>query len=153
MPIVIPDSHEAWLQERKKGLGASDAGSIIGVNPWKSNVELWREKTGLQEAPDISDKRAVQIGNEEEPLIRALFAIENPEYQVTYESPYKIIRHDKYPFLFCTPDGELLELATGLRGGLEIKRSNYALVMQLKKPCTVLLYEKAISKTCKGIRL
>lgn len=122
MAIIIPATHEEWLEARKSiGIGASDAGSIIGVNPWKSNVELWREKTGLQEAPDISDKRAVQIGNEEEPLIRALFAIENPEYQVTYESPYKIIRHDKYDFMFCTPDGELLELATGLRGGLEIK--------------------------------
>lgn len=131
--IVIPESHEAWLQERKKGLGASDAGSIIGVNPWKSNQELWREKAGLVEAPDISDKRAVQIGNESEPLIRALFAIEHPEYKVTYESPYKIIRSDVHPFIFCTPDGELEELATGRKGGLEIKTTEIQTASQWKE--------------------
>lgn len=133
MSIVIPETHEAWLQERATGLGASDSGSIIGVNPWKSNVELWREKTGLQEAPDISDKRAVQIGNESEPLIRALFAIENPQYKVTYESPYKIIRNDKYSWLFCTPDGELEELATGRKGGLEIKTTEIQTASQWKE--------------------
>lgn len=131
--IVIPQTHEAWLQERKKGLGASDAGSIIGVNPWKSNQELWREKTGLVEAPDISDKRAVQIGNESEPLIRALFAIEHPEYKVTYESPYKIIRSDEHPFIFCTPDGELEELATGRKGGMEIKTTEIQTANQWKE--------------------
>lgn len=131
--IVIPQTHEAWLQERKNGLGASDAGSIIGVNPWKSNQELWREKTGLIQAPDISDKRAVQIGNESEPLIRALFAIEHPEYRVTYESPYKIIRSDEHPFIFCTPDGELEEVGSGRKGGLEIKTTEIQTSSQWKE--------------------
>ena len=29
--IVLPKTHDEWIQERKKGLGASDAGTIIGV--------------------------------------------------------------------------------------------------------------------------
>lgn len=119
--IVIPSSHEEWLQERKKGLGASDAGTIIGVNKWKSNVELWQEKIGLREPEDISHKSYVQYGHDAEPHLRALFALDHPELRVTYESPYKMIFSDELPFIFATPDGELEELATGRKGGLEVK--------------------------------
>lgn len=31
-------------QRTQKGIGASEASCIIGVNPWKTNVELWQEK-------------------------------------------------------------------------------------------------------------
>ena len=119
--IVIPRTHEEWLQERKKGLGASDAGTIIGVNKWKSNVELWQEKIGLREPEDISYKSYVQYGHDAEPHLRALFALDHPELRVTYESPYKMIFSDELPFIFATPDGELEELATGRKGGLEVK--------------------------------
>lgn len=119
--IILPETHEEWIQKRSTGLGASDCGTIIGVNRWKSNQELYREKVGLSEPEDISDKPQVQLGHDEEPMIRALFALENPQYEVIYESPYKMIFHDKYDFLFCTPDGELIERNTGRKGILEIK--------------------------------
>ena len=119
--IILPKDHSEWLKERSKGLGASDCGAIIGVSRWKSNQDLYREKIGLIEPEDISGKPQVQLGHDEEPLIRALFALENPEYEVLYESPYKMIFHDKYDFLFCTPDGELIERDTGRKGILEIK--------------------------------
>ena len=121
MSVIIPANHEEWLQERKYGIGASDAGAILGMNKWKSNVELWAEKTGQREPEDISGKPQVQYGHDAEPHIRALFALDHPELQVTYESPYKIIRSDAYPFIFCTPDGDLVDRETGLIGGLEIK--------------------------------
>lgn len=119
--IVIPRNHEEWLQERKKGLGASDAGTIIGVNKWKTNVDLWQEKVGLREPEDISHKSYVQYGHDAEPHLRALFALDHPELRVTYESPYKMIFNDELPFIFATPDGELEEIATGRKGGLEVK--------------------------------
>ena len=119
--IVLPRSHEEWLQARKKGLGASDAGTIIGVNKWKSTVELWQEKVGLREPEDISGKSYVQYGHDAEPHLRALFALDHPELKVTYDSPYKMIFSDELPFIFATPDGELEEIATGRHGGLEVK--------------------------------
>ena len=121
MSIIIPESHEGWLQERRYGIGASDAASILGMSKWKTNQQLWEEKTGLREPEDISDKPYVQYGHDAEPHIRALFALNHLEQKVTYESPYKIIRNDDHPFIFCTPDGELEEVNTGRRGGLEIK--------------------------------
>lgn len=121
MSTILPETHAEWLQERQNGLGASDAGTIIGVNPWKTNVQLWAEKTGQREPEDISDKPYVKYGKAAEEHIRALFELDHPELIVSYESPYKIIRNEAHPWIFCTPDGELVEKETGLVGGLEIK--------------------------------
>ncbi|MBQ9168904.1 MAG: YqaJ viral recombinase family protein [Oscillospiraceae bacterium] len=121
MSILIPETHEAWLGARKNGIGASEAASILGMSKWKSNVELWEEKVGLRQSEDISGKPYVQYGHDAEPHLRALFALDHPELRVTYESPYKMIFSDDLPFLFATPDGELEEIASGRRGGLEIK--------------------------------
>lgn len=37
---------EDWLTVRKRGIGSSDAASAVGLNPYKSQLELWMEKTG-----------------------------------------------------------------------------------------------------------
>ena len=37
---------EEWLQVRKTGIGSSDAAAAIGLCPYKSQLELWLEKTG-----------------------------------------------------------------------------------------------------------
>lgn len=37
---------QQWLQIRKGGIGSSDAAAAVGLNPYKSQLELWMEKTG-----------------------------------------------------------------------------------------------------------
>ena len=37
-------SDEQWLGFRKRGIGASEVGYIMGLSPYKSNVELFYEK-------------------------------------------------------------------------------------------------------------
>lgn len=118
--VVLCKDRAEWLEARKDGLGASDAASVLGVSPWKTNVQLWEEKCGLLIPEDIGDKPAVKYGNDAEPLMRAFFALDHPEYEVSF-TPYKIMKHTGLPFITCTPDGELLERATGRRGGLEVK--------------------------------
>jgi putative phage-type endonuclease len=41
---------EDWLEVRKLGIGSSDAGAAVGLNPYKSRLELWMDKTGRGEA-------------------------------------------------------------------------------------------------------
>jgi putative phage-type endonuclease len=41
-------SREAWLNVRKNGIGSSDAAAAVGLNPYKSQLELWMEKTGRE---------------------------------------------------------------------------------------------------------
>lgn len=47
--VLVPTvglSREEWLAERMKGIGGSDAGAVLGVNPWRTAVDVWLEKTG-----------------------------------------------------------------------------------------------------------
>lgn len=34
-----------WLEVRQGGIGSSDAATAVGLNPYKSPLELWAEKT------------------------------------------------------------------------------------------------------------
>lgn len=113
-------TREEWLKIRLKGIGASEASAIVGMNPYKTNVELWEEKTGRREPEDISDKPYVKYGTEAEKHLRALFALDFPQYEVNYKD-FDMRYNSDYPFIFATLDGELTEKATGRKGVLEIK--------------------------------
>ncbi|BBB66557.1 endonuclease [Undibacterium sp. YM2] len=39
-------SRDDWLTIRKQGIGSSDAGTAVGLNPYQSPLELWMIKTG-----------------------------------------------------------------------------------------------------------
>ncbi|MFZ3001615.1 MAG: YqaJ viral recombinase family protein [Undibacterium umbellatum] len=39
-------SRDDWLTVRKQGIGSSDAGTAVGLNPYQSPLELWMVKTG-----------------------------------------------------------------------------------------------------------
>lgn len=113
-------NHEKWLKERLSGIGASEASSIVGLNPYKNNVQLWREKVGISVAEDISHKSYVQYGIKAEDHLRELFALDYPAYTVSYDQ-FKLVRNTDYPFIFATLDGELTCKETGRKGVLEIK--------------------------------
>lgn len=125
-------SREEWLEQRKNGIGGSDSAAIIGLNPYKDNVQLWKEKCGLIEAEDISDKSYVKYGTEAEDHLRNLFALDFPQYKVEHFEN-ESIRHPKYPFLFASLDGVLTDKKTGEKGILEIKTTNILQSMQKEK--------------------
>lgn len=123
---------EQWLEERKKGIGGSDAAVIVNKNPYKNTIQLWEEKIGLKEAEDISDKPYVQYGTNAEEYLRELFKLDYPQYEVKHEG-YSIIRHPTYPFLFASLDGQLVNKETGEMGILEIKTSEILRSKQKEK--------------------
>lgn len=125
------DSKEEWLKNRTR-IGGSDASCILGLNPWKTNIELWLEKTGQTTPDDISDKDCVKYGVAAEPLLRELFALDFPEYEVEYFGDNMIL-NDDYPFGAASLDGELTEKETGRKGILEIKTTNIIQSMQREK--------------------
>lgn len=51
------------LENRSKGLGGSDAPTILGVNPFKTAYDLYLELTGKVNPPDLSDNPRIKIGN------------------------------------------------------------------------------------------
>lgn len=64
---------EDWLAVRKQGIGSSDAGAAVGLNPYKSQLELWLEKTGRDAAlPKIDpqdEESPAYWGNVLEPIV------------------------------------------------------------------------------------
>ena len=105
-----------WYALRRQGIGGSDAAAILGLNPWKSNLELWQEKVGEIE-PSTESNDLMLLGTEaEEPIVR-LFSLEHPQYDVIdfKESVFK------RGFQIASIDAGLVEKETGRKGGLEIK--------------------------------
>lgn len=129
--IIENKDHAAWLKARTYGIGGSDASAILGMNPYKTNIDLFEEKTGRRIPEDISDKPYVRYGTEAEPHIRALFSLDYPDYQVEYHEN-RILRSIRYPFLQASLDGELTD-PDGRRGILEIKTTNILQSMQREK--------------------
>lgn len=65
-------TRQEWLDSRTT-IGGSEASAIMGCNPYKSNVQLWLEKTHQAEADDISNVEFVKYGQEAEKYLRELF--------------------------------------------------------------------------------
>lgn len=120
---------QEWLELRKQGIGASEASAVVGLNPYKTNVELWEEKVGIREPVDISDKPYVQYGIKAEAPLRELFALDYPQYKVGYKD-FDMRYNKDYPFIFATLDGDLTETATGRKGVYEGKTTEILRSMQ-----------------------
>ena len=43
-----------WLNARRKGIGGSDVGAILGLSPFKSPVDVWLNKTG-RSSPQVDN--------------------------------------------------------------------------------------------------
>lgn len=133
MPVemLILKNREEWLEKRKNYIGGSDASAVIGMNPYKSNIELWEEKTGLIVPEDISEKPYVKFGHDAEPLMRELFKLDFPEFEVFYEEN-NLYLNDKYPWGHYSADGWLKD-EKGRFGLYEGKTTNILQSMQKEK--------------------
>lgn len=64
-----------WLTVRKQGIGSSDAAAAVGLNPYKSQLELWLEKTGrdgnLPKSDPHDENSPLYWGNILEPIVAA----------------------------------------------------------------------------------
>lgn len=128
--IQLKDRSE-WLRNRSR-IGGSDASSIIGLNPYMSNVDLWKIKTGQMEKEDISEQPFVKYGTQAEQYLRELFKLDFPQYQVDYLDN-NIWINDKYPFAHASLDGWLTEIETGRKGIWECKTTNIVNSIQKEK--------------------
>lgn len=80
-PWTMPDGQlvlgadaprEQWLAERRKGIGGSDIATLLGINPYQSEYELWLDKTGRP--TDDQRTGAMQRGIWLEPRLAEIFS-------------------------------------------------------------------------------
>jgi putative phage-type endonuclease len=115
--------HDEWLAFRTKGVGGSDMGTILGLNPYSTPYELWLEKTGRQQPEDISGKWAIVKGNALEVELRRRFRALHPEYQVIDGIDISLVSKT-YPLMHASLDGFIYDEASDSWGILEIKTAN-----------------------------
>ena len=98
-------SREKWLEYRTKGIGGSDASIIAGINPYKSILQLWREKTG-QDIPTGNENEYTHFGHVLESVIKKEFS-ERTGLKVRAKNA--ILQSEKYPFMLANLDGVINE--------------------------------------------
>lgn len=110
---MIPyGSHEEWLKIRKGYIGGSDAGAIIGLNPYNSAFSVWAEKTG--QTPEFEGNISTRVGTYLEDLVAKLF-MEETGKQVQRMN-FTLVNSD-YPWACANIDREVI----GEDAVLEIK--------------------------------
>ncbi len=115
----IFESRNEWLGNRNKSIGGSEISAVVGRNPYMDNVTLWEVKTGRRRADGLSGNPYVQYGTRAEEHLRALFALDFPQYKVMYEESNSFT-NSRYPFAQASLDGWLFD-DEGRSGILEIK--------------------------------
>ena len=113
--IAYKDKAE-WLELRKKmGIGGSDAGAVLGMNPYKSAYTLWAEKTGR--LPEFEGNLITEVGSYLEEFVARLFVNETGK-KVRREN--KMLVNTDYDFAF----GDVDRVLIGENAVLEIKTTN-----------------------------
>lgn len=107
--------HEEWLSIRKKYIGGSDAGAVIGMNPYKSRYTLWAEKTG--KIPGFDGNLTTKVGAYLEQLVADLFEEETGK---KVRKKNATLVNSLYPFACANLD----RVVVGEKAFLEIKTTN-----------------------------
>lgn len=99
---------EEWLDTRRDGIGGSDIGVVMGVNPWMSPTRLWYEKLGLSEPKDLTENDSVFWGRMDEGNILNASQYYDPTddkgYMRNFAHGNKIYSHVDFPFFAINED-------------------------------------------------
>lgn len=100
---------EDWLAIRKQGIGSSDAAAAVGLNPYKSQLELWMEKTNRdQDLPQIDpqdETSPAYWGTLLEPIVAAHYT-KRTGHRVRRINA--VLQHPTEPWLLANIDREVL---------------------------------------------
>ena len=106
---------ESWLQYRKQGIGGSDAGAVCGLNPYRTAIQVYYDKTS--DSIEEIDNEAMRQGRELEEYVARRFC----------EASGKRVRRanamfydEKNPFMLADVD----RMIVGENAGLECKTAS-----------------------------
>lgn len=106
---------ESWLKYRKQGIGGSDAGAVCGLNPYRTAIQVYYDKTS--DLIEDVDNEAMRQGRELEEYVARRFC----------EASGKKVRRanamfydEKNPFMIADVD----RMIVGENAGLECKTAS-----------------------------
>lgn len=98
---------DLWLKYRNKGIGSSDAATAAGLNPFKSQLELWMEKTGriTPNQPSDTEDSPLLWGTVLEPIVAEHYTKRTGRKVRRVNA---ILQHQKYPWMLANLDREVV---------------------------------------------
>ena len=116
MIMEINYSNKAeWLSLRKNYIGGSDAGAVVGLNPYKSAYALWAEKTG--KVPEFEGNLITEVGSYLEEFVATLFERETGK---KVRRKNRMMVNEDYPWACADVDRTVV----GENSIVEIKTTN-----------------------------
>ena len=109
---VTKISHEEWLKYRKMGITGTDSGAIVGMNPYKSALQVFVDKT--TDNIEVFDNEAMKQGRDLEEYVAQRFC-ETTGKKVRRANA--IFSNEEHPWMLADFD----RLVVGERAGLECK--------------------------------
>ena len=105
-------SREEWLEDRRKSLGGSDMGAVLGLNAYASPYTVWMDKTGRK--PPIEQNEWMRLGTDLEGYVAQRFSEKSGLKVINDTSTW---RNSKYPHLHANIDRKVV----GQKAGVECK--------------------------------
>lgn len=78
-------TRDEWLKLRKNSIGGSDASSVLGLNQYRSALEVWGDKVGVYEKADIVNQYTF-TGIVLEPILRDIFRFWNGDKELSFKN-------------------------------------------------------------------
>lgn len=106
MAVVTPfvQGTDAWLDARRRGIGASDIPAIVGESPHRSALEVWAEKSGrIAPEPDVEQAELFEIGHLMEPVLLALYERRTGRHP---RRVHRMLAHPDVPWALASLDAQ-----------------------------------------------
>jgi putative phage-type endonuclease len=98
--LTMPqDEYEAWLARSRKGIGGSDVGALLGINRWRSALDVYNSK--LELAPPVKQNRDMKRGIVLESVAADEYAEETGRVLTT--DP-RFVNHPERWYFYGSPD-------------------------------------------------
>ena len=107
--------HEEWLLYRKQGIGGSDAGAVCGLNPYRTAIQVYYDKTS--DALEVVDNEAMRQGREFEEYVARRFCEASGK---KVRKANAMFYDENYPFMLADVD----RMVVGENAGLECKTAS-----------------------------
>ena len=102
-------NRDQWLEVRRSGIGSSDAAAAVGLNPYKSQLELWMEKTGrgaaLPQVDPNDESSPMYWGTLLEPIVAAHYTKRTGN---RVRKVNAVLQHPTYPWMRANLDREVM---------------------------------------------
>jgi putative phage-type endonuclease len=117
-----PDTWRTNPAMRRTFIGGSDAAAVLGIDPYRSPVALWLEKTGQEHG--FGGNEATEWGHRLEPVVADWLADARPNWTII-DPGERTWRHPWRHYMACTPDRIADDPTRNGFGVVQIKTSGW----------------------------